>query len=88
MVIENDVAALQRRVGLLEQQVKFLMEHLGVEYEPETDSRMPAEVVELIQRNNLIEAIRVYRQITGAGLQEAKIAIDSYTQSYNFRSNP
>lgn len=35
-----------------------------------------ARVLELKQRGKLIEAIKVYREATGAGLREAKEAVE------------
>jgi ribosomal protein L7/L12 len=37
---------------------------------------MPTAVVELARAGNLIAAIKEYRQITGAGLAEAKKAVE------------
>ena len=37
---------------------------------------MPATVVELARAGNLIAAIKEYRRITGAGLAEAKKAVE------------
>jgi ribosomal protein L7/L12 len=40
------------------------------------DMYVPAAVVELARAGNLIAAIKEYRQITGAGLAEAKKAVE------------
>ncbi|GAA2675041.1 hypothetical protein GCM10009864_52800 [Streptomyces lunalinharesii] len=57
----------------LEQRVDLLMAHLGVE-EP-ADPRM-AEVDALLAEKKPIAAIKVYREVTGAGLVEAKEAVE------------
>lgn len=38
----------------------------------------PPAVMEAIQRGNLIQAIKIYRELTGAGLREAKDAVDGW----------
>ncbi len=40
-------------------------------------SNVPSAVTDLLMRGDLIEAIKVYRQHTGAGLAEAKQAVES-----------
>lgn len=82
-MIENDVAALQRRVGLLERKVAYLMEHLGLEFdEDKAYGGVNPEVLEAVRRNNIIEAIKVYREITGVGLKEAKDAVEDIAARY------
>ena len=38
---------------------------------------MPAEVVALARAGNAIAAIKLFRELTGAGLREAKEVVDS-----------
>ncbi|HEX3461443.1 MAG TPA: hypothetical protein VHT49_11100 [Acidimicrobiales bacterium] len=38
---------------------------------------LPPEVVELVHAGRKIDAISAYRRITGKGLKEAKLAVDS-----------
>jgi hypothetical protein len=38
----------------------------------------PPAVMEAIQRGKLIEAIKIYRELTGAGLREAKEAVEGF----------
>jgi len=38
---------------------------------------VPAEVVSLARAGNAIAAIKLYRELTGAGLREAKDIVDS-----------
>lgn len=40
-------------------------------------SGMPASVIELVRRGNLIAAIKEYRTLTGVGLAEAKKAVEN-----------
>jgi ribosomal protein L7/L12 len=40
-------------------------------------SGLPAEVVALVRAGRKIDAVMAYRKITGAGMQEAKLAVDT-----------
>ncbi|MFF4578211.1 hypothetical protein [Streptomyces sp. NPDC001389] len=66
--------ALQDRADRLERRLGLVLEHLGVE-EPE-----PAgldAVRALMREGRTVSAIKEYRRITGAGLAEAKQAVES-----------
>lgn len=76
MVTEQDLAQLRRRVTQLEGQVAFLYKHLGVTYVPEPGPDADPRIIEQIQKGNMIEAIKLYRELTDAGLAEAKLAIE------------
>ncbi|WP_327284591.1 MULTISPECIES: hypothetical protein [unclassified Streptomyces] len=68
--------ALERRSELLERRLGLVLDHFGIE-EPE-----PAgldEVRALVRDGRTVEAIRVYRRLTGAGLLEAKQAVEALT---------
>jgi ferritin-like metal-binding protein YciE len=71
-VIQQLKADLERRVSRLEQKIDKVMEHLGI---AQADP-VPPEVAGLIQAGRKIEAIKVYRRATGAGLKEAKEAVE------------
>ena len=72
----SDVARLRR----LEAKVDLILRHLGLEYhEPATSGGLSAEVKALADNPaNKLAAIRLYREQTGAGLAEAKEAVESY----------
>jgi ribosomal protein L7/L12 len=81
---QNFEGELGRRLLRLEQKVDFLLNELGLaEKEAAAAADMPridpalAEVVALVQQNKKIQAIKLYRQITGVSLEEAKRAIDN-----------
>jgi ribosomal protein L7/L12 len=81
---QNFEGELGRRLLRLEQKVDFLLNELGLaEKEAAAAADMPridpalAEVVALVQQNKKIQAIKLYRQITGVSLEEAKHAIDN-----------
>ncbi|MEW2137581.1 hypothetical protein AB0892_13440 [Streptomyces sp. NPDC005409] len=68
------VQSLQRKADLMERRLALLLDHFGIE-EPE-----PAgmdEVRALLRANRTISAIKEYRRITGAGLAEAKLAVEA-----------
>ncbi|UJB42235.1 hypothetical protein [Streptomyces sp. A1-5] len=64
---------LERRMARLEQKVDLLMAHLGVE---EVEDPRMAEVDALLAKGKTVHAIKVYREVTGAGLVEAKEAVE------------
>ncbi|MFE3581833.1 hypothetical protein [Streptomyces vinaceus] len=68
--------ALERRSERLERRLGLVLDHFGIE-EPE-----PAgldEVRALVRDGRTIEAIKVYRRVTGADLLEAKQAVEALT---------
>jgi ribosomal protein L7/L12 len=77
-----DDAALAQRFGAIEQQLKVISEHLGVECPPfagtagDGDGAVPAEVLELARGGKEIQAIGRLRQLTGMTLVEAKRIVD------------
>jgi ribosomal protein L7/L12 len=82
-----DDAQLIRRFELIEQQLRVLSQHLGVECpvfagdaSPAgggTDSAVPAAVLELARAGKSTQAISEFRKLTGASLLEAKRVVDS-----------
>jgi ribosomal protein L7/L12 len=67
------VEDLQRRVEELEARVATLD---GGSAAPATVSPVDTEILDLVRQGRKIEAIKIYRERTGAGLAEAKTAID------------
>ncbi len=81
-------AHVYRRLALLEQQVRLLSERLGVPCPTfgsdvgttpsgQFEGGVPSEVVALARSGNAIAAIKLFRELTGAGLREAKQVVDS-----------
>lgn len=70
---DGDIRAISRRLSRLEHKLDLVLEHLGIEDDWPDDL---AEVRELIHANKLINAIKAYRQVTGASLKEAKDAVE------------
>jgi hypothetical protein len=71
-----DTARLEARVARVERMLTMVMEHLGLELpaHPAADA-----IREAVDAGRKIEAIKLYREATGAGLAEAKDAIDRGT---------
>lgn len=74
--VDRGKSATERRLARLERKVDAIMRHLDVE-EPRPDL---AEVRTLIDQGKKIQAIKVYRQMTGVGLKEAKMAVEAIEQ--------
>ncbi|MEV7541292.1 hypothetical protein [Streptomyces sp. NPDC089915] len=66
--------ALQDRADRLERRLGLVLDHLGIE-EPEP-AGMDA-VRALMREGRTVSAIKAYRETTGAGLAEAKKAVES-----------
>jgi ribosomal protein L7/L12 len=70
-----DEVAVARRLRRLEEQVALLSERLGVPFD-DPGAGMAPEVVELARSGRKIQAIKVYRELTGVGLAEARDVVD------------
>ena len=62
------------RFRRIEEQLALISEKLGVPYE-QPGAGVPAEVVEMVHAGDRMGAIRRYRELTGAGAEEARDAI-------------
>ncbi|MFJ8634881.1 ribosomal protein L7/L12 [Streptomyces sp. NPDC093568] len=71
--IDSRVSRTARRVARVERKLDLIIDHLGLRVD---DPRM-AEVVALLRDDKKIQAIKVYREITGADLKEAKDAVEA-----------
>ncbi|WP_431044214.1 ribosomal protein L7/L12 [Streptomyces sp. P1-3] len=61
-----------RRIARVERKIDLILDHLGLrEHDPELE-----RVAELARNGRKIQAIKAYREVTGAGLKEAKDAVD------------
>jgi ribosomal protein L7/L12 len=59
------------RLRAIEAQLALLSEKAGVPYESPS-AGVPGEVVELVRGGKTLEAIKRYRELTGAGSDEAR----------------
>jgi ribosomal protein L7/L12 len=70
--IENRISRADKRAARIEHKLDLILGHLGLsEQEPWSD-----EVNGLVRDGKKIQAIKVYREATGAGLKEAKEAVE------------
>lgn len=70
--IESRIKRTDLRVARVEQKLDLVLDHLGLrEAEPRMD-----EIDALLRDGKKIQAIKTYREITGAGLKEAKDAVE------------
>jgi hypothetical protein len=65
------------RLDYIEQQLEALFPGRYVTFAKATAAGLPPGVIELVRAGKTIAAIKEYRDATGAGLAEAKAAIDS-----------
>jgi ribosomal protein L7/L12 len=59
----------------LEAKVDLLLKNANIKYDP--TANLPPDVADALRRGAKIEAIKCYRNATGAGLKEAKDFIES-----------
>lgn len=82
MPTEAEFLLLQSRVRELEDKLQCLYRRLNIDYaDPTSDPALAPQVQEALRRGNKIEAIKIYRELTGVGLAEAKQVIDRAEQS-------
>ena len=77
MSLDYEVLELRQRVGKLERQIAFLLEHLRLEYREEPNAGVSPEILELVRGGDKLRAIKLFREETGLGLKEAKEFIES-----------
>jgi len=81
MITETEIQQLRSRVNELEDRIKFLYRRLNIDYaDPNSDPVLSPQIQEALRRGNKIEAIKIYREMTGVGLAEAKNVIDKAEQ--------
>ncbi|WP_405161682.1 ribosomal protein L7/L12 [Nocardia sp. NBC_01499] len=84
-----DNRRLERKIDALNFKLDLILQHLGIQDLPVTTAKpiqvVPttappaisfAEIDELLFHGKKIQAIKVYRELTGAGLKEAKEAVE------------
>lgn len=67
---------MEQRIQRLEELVETLYRRLEMSEPPNRQPDHLAPVRELVQRGKKIQAIKVYREVTGVGLKEAKEAVE------------
>jgi ribosomal protein L7/L12 len=83
MPTEAEFLLLQSRIRELEDKLQFLYHRLNIDYANASASSDPAfspQIQEALRRGNKLEAIKIYRELTGVGLAEAKQAVERLNQ--------
>jgi hypothetical protein len=75
MPAEEELIHLRARVSELEERVTHLYRHLGIVMDGDLNQVNP-RIVELARRGDMIEAIKIYRELYHVGLTEAKKAVE------------
>ncbi len=68
---------MKQRIARLEELVESLYRQLELSQPPRRSDPL-APVWELVARKKKIQAIKMYREITGVGLREAKDAVEGH----------
>jgi ribosomal protein L7/L12 len=76
-VEQQELNLLRSRIVHLEAQIDFLYRHLGVTYVENNSPDDDPRIIDALRRNNMIEAIKYYREINDIGLAEAKAAVEA-----------
>ena len=76
MVTERDLGKLRDRVIRLEGQLAYLYKHLGISFVVETAPGDDPRIIEQLKKGKLLEAIKIYRENTGAGYEDGKAAVE------------
>ncbi|MFI8093460.1 hypothetical protein ACIF9R_34985 [Streptomyces sp. NPDC086080] len=72
MTLQNHLSRVNRRAARVERKLDLILGHLGIEEEiPRRD-----EIVGLVRQGKQVQAVKLYRESTGADLLEAKQAVD------------
>jgi ribosomal protein L7/L12 len=81
MGVDRELLEIKQRLALIETRLQQLFEHLdiaprdapkGGELDPNTDP----EIQDLLAKGNQVQAVKRYRELTGAGITEAQRAIE------------
>ncbi|NUP49789.1 MAG: hypothetical protein HOW97_21130 [Catenulispora sp.] len=84
----SDSISTEQRLAAIEAKLDLLLAHLGIDQDaaptvgaPPLTDRVPPNVtdpvLELVRGDKPIQAIKLYRELTGASLREAKTAVDA-----------
>jgi ribosomal protein L7/L12 len=87
MPTEAEFLALKSRISELEDKLQFLYRRLNIDYtaaNTDSDPVFSPQIQEALRRGDKIEAIKIYRELTGVGLAEAKRAIDGIESKLGF----
>ncbi|MCX4989646.1 MULTISPECIES: ribosomal protein L7/L12 [unclassified Streptomyces] len=70
--LESKLGRTDRRIAHVERRLDLILDHLGIREDP---PHLP-QVTAFLRDGKKIQAIKAYREATGAGLKEAKDAVE------------
>ena len=81
MPVDQHLLEIQERLAVVESRLQQLFEHLNLEPRDGGGSAGPdpvqdPEIQDLVAKGNIAQAVKRYRELTGAGLAEAQRAIE------------
>jgi ribosomal protein L7/L12 len=77
MGMDRQLLEIQQRLALVESRLEQLFEHLDLKPQggDEEDAAQDPEIQDLLAKGNEAQAVKRYRELTGAGIAEAQSAI-------------
>ena len=75
-VEQHEIELLRSRINRLEAEVEFLYKHFGLTLSEKGTPGDDPRILEALRKNNMIEAIKLYRELTNSGLAESKRAVE------------
>lgn len=75
-VEQQEIYGLRQRISRLEAQVDQLYKHLSITFVEDIRAGDDPKVIAALRANNMIEAIKYYREKNNVGLAEAKLAVE------------
>jgi len=74
---QQEIALLRQQISRMQAQIDQLYSHLNLTFAEDAFETDDPQVIEALKRNNMIEAIKYYREKTGLGLADAKSAVEA-----------
>jgi uncharacterized protein involved in exopolysaccharide biosynthesis len=77
MAVDRQLLEIQQRLATVESRLEQLFEHLDLKprSDDEPDAAQDPEIQDLLAKGNEAQAVKRYRELTGAGIAEAQSAI-------------
>ncbi len=72
----EDLQPLREYIARLEAKVEVLYKHLGMPYESITEADDDPRIIEKIRQNDLLGAMRVYRELHPTSAGNARMAVE------------
>jgi hypothetical protein len=73
---QQEISQLKGRLSRLEARLEFLYTHLDVTFVEDTRLSDDPKVIAALKANNMLEAIKLYREATHSNAEEARAGIE------------